>query len=381
MKNLDLMATTTFGLEAVVKREALALGLENVRVTDGRVHFKGDIEDLVRANLHFRCADRILINMGSFEATSFEMLFEGVKKLPWADWITKNGKFTVLAKSTRSALFSLSDIQSIVKKSVVEKLKLTYPVEYFEESGPEYTITASLVKDIATLTIDSTGAKNGLHKRGYRAQSAVAPLKETLAAGLILLSYWNKSRILLDPTCGSGTIAIEAALIAKNIAPGLNHKAVCETWPQVGADICKKLRSEAYSKIDKEIEPQIFGFDIDSEAIELAKNNANLAGVDDCVVFETKPLSKIELPGKYGVAISNPPYAERMGVMDEVERLYSDMGRVFRDDTWSVYVITSDEFFEEAYGKKANLKRKLFNGNIKVDYYQYQGERPPRLVT
>jgi len=373
MKNYKLIATAAFGLEAVVKREVQALGFTDINVVDGRIDFTGDI---CKANLWLRSADRVLLNMGQFKAFTFDELFEQTKALPWADWITKNGKFTVNAKSVRSTLFSLSDIQSIVKKAVVEKLKLTYQVERFAEDGPEYTIQAAILKDQVTITIDTTGARMGLFKRGYRANSAGAPLKETMAAALISLSYWRPGRILLDPTCGSGTIAIEAALMAKNIAPGLSRSFASEKWPQIPAANWKEARRQAYSVIDMSAKPLIYASDIDGDAIALAQENAAEAGVDDCIHFEQKPLNQLTLPGEYGVTISNPPYGERLSRLQEVEELYSDMGKLFNNPTWSVYVLTSDEFFESAYGKRANAKRKLFNGNIKVDYYQYFGKSP-----
>ncbi|MCL2421293.1 MAG: class I SAM-dependent RNA methyltransferase, partial [Defluviitaleaceae bacterium] len=366
MKMLNLIATAAFGLEAVVKREAEALGFSNIAVQDGRVNFTGTVESIATANLWLRSADRVQLNMGQFTALTFDELFEQTKALPWADWIPQNGKFTVLAKSIRSQLFSLSDIQSIVKKAVVEKLKQTYHIEYFPEDGPEYTIQTALLRDTATLAINTTGARMGLHKRGYRANSATAPLKETMAAALISLSYWKPDRILLDPTCGSGTIPIEAALIAKNIAPGLSRTFASESWPVIPAKVWKTARQQAYAAIDTFAEPLIFGSDMDPAAIALAEANAIEAGVDDCIRFEQKSLNEVVLPGAYGVAISNPPYGERMGRMQEVHALYADMGHVFNDPTWSVYVLTSDEFFEEAFGKRANAKRKLFNGNIKT---------------
>ena len=375
MEKFNLIATTAFGLEAVVKREVQALGFTDISVLDGRIDFSGDI---CRANLWLRSADRVLLRMGTFNAHSFDELFEQTKALPWADWVTKNGKFTVLAKSVKSKLFSLSDIQSIVKKAVVDKLKQTYNVERFTEDGPEYTIQAAILRDTVTITIDTTGARMGLFKRGYRENSAGAPLKETMAAALISLSYWKPGRIMLDPTCGSGTIAIEAALMAKNIAPGLSRSFASEKWPQIPAHRWKDARKQAYSVMKTEAEPLIYASDIDAGAIALAQANATEAGVDDCINFEQKPLNQITLPGQYGVAISNPPYGERLGRLQEVHDLYADMGKLFSDPTWSVYVLTSDEFFESAYGKRADAKRKLFNGNIKVDYYQYHGKRPER---
>jgi putative N6-adenine-specific DNA methylase len=377
MNKLDLTATASFGLEAVVKRELAALGIADVSVRDGQLNFTGTLETVAAANLWLRAADRVLLRVGNFNAFTFDELFENIRAVRWADWIPKDGKFTVLAKSVKSKLASPSDIQSITKKAIVEKLKQTYHLEHFPETGPEYTIRVAFLKDEATITIDTTGDKNGLHKRGYRAKSAGAPLKETMAAALIMLSYFKPDRALLDFTCGSGTIPIEAALIAKNIAPGLRRSFACEAWPQVPASIWKEARKRAYAAINTDIEPRIFGSDISPDAIELACANAELAGVDDCIRFEQKPLNEVTLPGKYGVAISNPPYGERLGRIEEIERLYADMGRLFSDPTWSVYVLTSDEFFESVYGKKANAKRKLFNGNIKTDYYQYYGSRPP----
>ena len=377
MQTLNLIATAAFGLEAVVKRELTALNVKNISVRDGWIYFTGGYEAIAAANMWLRSADRVLLMMGKFEALTFDELFEKTKALAWADWIPKNGKFTVLAKSVRSKLASLSDIQAIVKKAVVEKLKQTYKIERFPEDGPEYTIRVSVLKDEVTITIDTTGAKNGLHKRGYREKSAIAPLKETMAAALILLSYYKPGRTLLDFTCGSGTIPIEAALIAKNIAPGLFRTFACESWPRIPASVWKEARKNAYAAIDNSNSEQlIFGSDIDPVAIELAKANAELAGVDDCVYFECKPLNQVILPGKHGIAISNPPYGERLGRMNEINQLYADMGKLLGDSTWSVYVLTSDEFFESAFGRKASAKRKLFNGNIKTDYYQYYGQKP-----
>jgi len=381
-EQFNLIATTAFGLEAVVKREAISLGFPNIKVLDGRVDFSGDFYQIIKSNLWLRSADRVLLNMGQFKALTYDELFEGTKALPWADWITKNGKFTVLAKAVRSKLMSPSDIQSIVKKAVVDKLRQTYNVERFIEDGPEYTIQAAILKDEVTITIDTTGHKMGLFKRGYRDNSdgrsiASAPLKETMAAALISLSYWKPGRILLDPTCGSGTIPIEAALIAKNIAPGISRSFACEKWPQIPQSLWKEARKEAYAAIKTDdYDGLIFGSDIDPAVISLAQANAEEAGVDDCIRFENRPLNEVRLPGEYGVAIANPPYGERLGQLNQVEQLYKDMGHLFSDPTWSVYVLTSDEFFESAYGKRANAKRKLFNGNIKVDYYQYHGKRP-----
>lgn len=379
MSKLNFIATTTFGLEATVKREVIKLGYENIKVLDGRIDFQGDETTIVSSNIWLRSADRVWLNIGEFEAFTFDELFEKTKALPWTDFITEDGKFTVIGKSIKSQLFSISDCQAIVKKAVVEKLKLKYNKDWFDETGAEYRIQVGILKDHVTLMIDTTGP--GLHKRGYRDTATAAPLKETLAAALIDLSYWRKNRVLIDPVCGSGTIPIEAALIAKNIAPGISRKFVSENWPQISPKIWKEARAEAYEKIDVHFRPEIFGSDIDPKAIEIAKHNAKLAGVDDCIKFEVKDLNEIILPCDYGVVICNPPYGERIGTTKEVERLYKNMGNVFdMDPTWSVYVITSYEDFEKLYGRRADAKRKLFNGMIKTDYFQFQGTRPPKDV-
>lgn len=377
MEKLNLIATTTFGLEACVKREALTLGFENVNVSDGKVEFTGDLSSIPKANIWFRCAGRILLKIGEFKALTFDELFEKTKALNWGDWIPVDGKFTVTGKSVKSSLFSVSDCQAIVKKAVVEKLKLKYNTDWFDETGAEYTIQVALLKDIATLTIDTSGS--GLHKRGYRETAKIAPLKESLAAAMIELSYWNRHRILLDPFCGSGTIPIEAALIARNIAPGLNRKFASEQWEKIGTQLWKNERINAYKSIKYDVNPHIYGSDIDSEAIEIAKENAIKAGVDDCIDFQVKDLKDIKLIGNYGVLIANPPYGERIGEVKQTEELYTTLGKIFASNkTWSAYVITSMEYFEKLFGKKADAKRKLFNGRIKTDYYQYYGPRPPK---
>ena len=377
MKNVKIIATTTFGLEAIVKRELINMGYEEITVTDGAVEINGTPEDIPRLNINLRSADRILLVMGKFKAITFDDLFEGTKALPWADIIPGDGHFIVTGKSVKSTLFSVPDCQSIVEKAVVDRLKQKYKIDWFKKTGAVYKIQVSILKDIATLTIDTTGP--ALNKRGYRNTQVMAPLKETLAHALVDLSFYRPDRTLLDPCCGSGTIAIEAALKAKNIAPGISRKFVSEDWDIIDKTYWKNTRSAAFSAIRVDFVPTIFASDIDPKAIEIAKNNAINAGVDDCIVFENKPLGKIKLPGSYGVCVCNPPYAERMGELEDVEQLYRDMGKLFcTDNTWSVYVITSHEGFEQLYGKKADKKRKLFNGNVKVDYYQYFGLRPPK---
>ncbi|MCL2576102.1 MAG: class I SAM-dependent RNA methyltransferase [Defluviitaleaceae bacterium] len=378
MDKLHFIATATFGLEATVKRELTALGLEIKATLDGRVDFYGTLDDMVRANLWLRASDRILLVMGEFDATTFDGLFEGTKALPWENFITKDGKFTVEGKSIKSTLFSVPDCQAIVKKAVVERLKTKYKIDWFPETGAAYKIQVALLKDKVTLTIDTTGA--GLHKRGYRAQnSSKAPIKETLAAAMIELSYWRRDRALLDPMCGSGTIAIEAALAAKNIAPGINRKFVSEDWVQVGKNIWKNARENAENAIYKGDIAQIFASDIDKKMVQEAKAHAEAAGVADYIQFSVADVTKKGLPCEYGILMTNPPYGQRIGEAGDLPQIYNALKNLIpKTSTWSAYIITSDETFEQHFGRKANAKRKLFNGATKVDYYQYYGPKPPR---
>lgn len=375
MTNIQLIATSTFGLEAVVKREVEQLGYKEITVENGKITFSCDESGVPRTNLWLRTADRVLLKMGEFKALSFEELFQGTKALPWDEWITEDGEFTVTGKSVNSKLYSVPDCQAIVKKAVVEKLKEKYKTDWFKESGPKFTIQVSILKDIATLTIDTSG--DGLHKRGYRVKNVEAPIKETLAAAIVSLSYWNSSRVLLDPFCGSGTIPIEAAMMGRNIAPGLQRSFASEKWPRIGDTLWKKARKEAFKEINQNTDINIYASDINPKAVEAAKENAYEAGVDDCISFDVKDMSNIDISNDYGVIICNPPYGERLGEKKEAEDLYKKMGKIFKElDTWSIYVITSNEDFEQLYGKKADKKRKLYNGRIKVDYYQYYGPRP-----
>lgn len=377
MEEIQLIATATFGLEAVVKRELLNLGYKDLQVENGKVTFKAKEKDIPLANLWLRSADRVLLKMGEFKATSFEELFEKTKALPWDEWITEDGEFTVEGKSIDSQLYSISDSQAIVKKAVVEKLRTKYDREWFEETGAKFTIEVSLLKDIATLTIDTSGV--GLHKRGYRVDSVEAPLKETLAAALVQLSYWSKNRFLLDPFCGSGTIPIEAAMIGRNMAPGLNRNFASEEWPRVKKEYWQKARREAWEVMDQETKLNIIASDIDRRATRAAKENAESIGIEEDIKFILKDFRDLQLYDKYGVIITNPPYGERIGEREEIHQLYGDMGEIFKElDTYSIYVLTSNEDFERLYGERANRKRKLYNGRIKVDYYQYYGPRPPR---
>ena len=377
MKKVELIATSTFGLEAVVKREVQSLGYKEISVENGRVNFTADIKAIPKANLWLRTADRVLLKVGEFKAKSFEELFENTKSLPWEDWITEDAEFTVIGKSINSKLFSVPDCQAIVKKAVVEKLKTVYNIDWFEETGPRYTIQIALLKNIATLTIDTSG--EGLHKRGYRETALEAPLKETLASAMIQLSYWNKDRVLVDPFCGAGTIPIEAAMIGKNIAPGLQRSFASQDWPQIGEKLWKEERANALRAIKQDVKLKIQASDIDENAIEIAKNNASIAGVDDCIDFKVMDVGKLELKEEYGVIICNPPYGERLSETKEVIQLYGIIGKKFNKlNTWSNYILTSFENFEKYYNKWADRKRKLYNGRLKVEYYQYFGPRPPR---
>jgi len=377
MEEIELIATSTFGLEAVVKRELLSLGYEDLKVENGKITFKATEKDIPRVNLWLRSADRVLLKMGEFKATTFDELFERTKALPWDEWITEDGEFIVEGKSVNSQLFSISDCQAIVKKAVVEKLKTKYPRDWFEETGARFTIEVSLLKDVATLTIDTSG--DGLHKRGYRVDSVEAPLKETLAAALVQLSYWNKNRLLIDPFCGSGTIPIEAAMIGKNIAPGLNRNFASEGWPRVDKRYWQDARREAWDLMLLDERLNIIASDIDEKAIKTAKKNAEVIGLEEDINFIRQDVRDLKIEEEYGVIITNPPYGERIGEKKEVEKLYIDIGNKFRNlDTFSIYVLTSNEDFEKLYGKPASRRRKLYNGRIKVDYYQYYGPKPPK---
>ncbi|MBW4828031.1 MAG: class I SAM-dependent RNA methyltransferase [Clostridiaceae bacterium] len=377
MGQIELIATSTFGLESVVKREVSTLGYEDIEVENGKVTFKCDEKAIPKSNIWLRTADRVLLKMGEFKATSFEELFERTKALPWEDWITEDGEFTVVGKAVDSKLMSVPDCQAIVKKAVVEKLRTKYNTEWFKETGAKFTIQVSILKDIATLTIDTSG--EGLHKRGYRLESVEAPIKETLAAALVQLSFWNHERVLVDPFCGSGTIAIEAAMIGKNIAPGIQRNFAAEEWPRVKKEYWKDERISARKAIIQDRDLKIIASDIDKKAAKIAEENAFEIGVDDCIEFKTEDVLNLKLNDKYGVIISNPPYGERIGEKEEVEKLYREIGKRFNKlDTWSIYILTSNTGFEKLYGKKADRRRKLFNGRIRVDYYQYYGPRPPR---
>jgi len=380
MEKIQLIATAAFGIEAVVGRELKWLGYDDQLIENGKVTFAGDERAICRTNLWLRSADRVLVKMGEFKALSFEELFEKTKALPWDEWIPENAEFPVEGKSIQSKLASVPDCQAIVKKAVVEKLKQKYKREWFEENGPRYRIEVALLKDVATLTIDTSGA--GLHKRGYRKLVGGAPLKETLASAMILISRWNKDRVLIDPFCGSGTIPIEAAMIACNIAPGLKRSFAAEAWPGIPETFWKEAREEANDLAEYGKELRIRGSDISEEAMRLARYHAREAGVESYIHLQRMNVTDISSRYKYGFIICNPPYGERLGEMREVEKLYRQMGKVFSTlDTWSYYIITSHPEFEKHFGRKADKKRKLYNGRIMCNYYQYFGPPPPKKDT
>lgn len=377
MAKIDLIATSAFGLEAVVAREVRQLGYEEVSVENGKVTFTADLAAICRANLWLRSADRVLLKLGEFKATTFDELFEKTKALPWTDWLPMDANFPVEGKSINSKLYSVPDCQAIVKKAVVEKMKTKYKRPWFEENGPHYTIEVALLKDIATLTIDTSGT--GLHKRGYRKLSSPAPLKETLAAAMVLLSRWFPDRSLIDPCCGSGTIPIEAALIGLNIAPGLNRQFAAENWPNVPSQLWQQAREEAESLIRQDLSLKIIGTDIDEEVLSLARYHARQAKVEKHIHFQRQPLAQVGSQAKYGWLITNPPYGERLGELKEAETLYQEMNVAFKNlDTWSFYILTSHPRFEQIFGRQADKKRKLYNGRIQCNFYQFFGPKPPK---
>lgn len=376
MDKFRCIATAAFGIESVLAYEVKALGFEQVEVCNGYVEYDADLQGICRSNLWLRTAERVFIKMGSFKAESFEELFQGVKRLPWGDWLSGDSEFPVNGKSVKSKLFSVSDCQAITKKAIVECMKSETGIEWFPEKGPKFPITVALLKDEATLMIDTSG--EGLHRRGYRAKGNEAPLKETLASALVQLSRWRSDQALTDPFCGTGTILIEAAMLACNIAPGLNRKFISETWPGIPSELWKTERKAAYGAIKTGLELRITGTDKDSQAIRTAKKNAEEAGVEDCIVFETMDLSAFSMKDS-GVIVTNPPYGERMGEIEEVRELYKLLGSKMKTmESWSLNAITAYEEFESAYGKKALKNRKIYNGRIKCYFYQYPGTRPLR---
>lgn len=378
MDKITLIATLSFGLEAVVKRELMALGFENIKASNGKVEFEATPDDIATANLWLRSVDRVLLKMAAFPATTFDDLFEQTKALPWESWITKDGKFTVTGKSIKSTLGSVRACQSIVKKAVVERLKEKYNTSWFEETGPDFTIQVSILQDIAQLTIDTSGS--GLHKRGYRLQAGQAAIKETLAAALVQLSFWNKDRLLIDPMCGSGTILIEAAMLARKIAPGLKKEFASEFWPNISKNIWLQAREAAHDAIDRDSQIIIYGYDVENDMISACKANAKRAGVNRDIIFSQRDIRELWIDQQYGIVISNPPYGIKLAELQELNNIYISMHKTFRKKKgWSVYILTADKKFPDFFKRaKPDRVRKLYNGNIEVNYYQYYGERPPR---
>jgi len=374
MKKYSLVATAAMGLEAIVAKEVRDLGYE-CTVDNGKVHYKGDERAIARSNMWLRTADRVKIVVGEFKATTFDELFEKTKALNWHDYLPVNAQFPVAGKSVKSKLFSVSDCQAIVKKAIVQSLSTHYKkTGWLEENGPLFKLEVSILKDIATLTIDTSG--HGLHRRGYRTGQGEAPIKETLAAALIQLTNWTPDRPFVDPFCGSGTIPIEAALIGQNIAPGFNREFLSEEWDWMSAKLWDEVRMEAEDLANYDQPLDITGTDIDHKMVKIAEENAFEAGLGDLVQFKQMQVRDFTTLKENGVIVGNPPYGERLGDKPSVQRMYREMGQAFEPlETWSIYMLTSDEEFEEQYGKKATKKRKLFNGFIRTDYYQYWGRR------
>lgn len=378
-KSFELIAPCHFGLESVLKKEILDLGYEIVAVEDGRVTFKGDESVIPRANIFIRTAERILLKMGSFKATTFDELFEGTKALPWEEYLPRDAKFWVTKATTnKSALFSGSSIQSIVKKAIVDRMKQTYRVNFFEEDGDEYPIRVFIFKDMVSIGLDTTGTS--LHKRGYRQLVGKAPISETLASALLMLTPWNKDRVLVDPFCGSGTFPIEAAMIGANIAPGMNREFTSDSWIKV---IPKKawydVYDEAHDMIRHDVEMNIQGYDLDPEIVKCAMANAKEAGVDKYIHFQARDIKDLRHPKHYGFIITNPPYGERLEEKEALPELYRTIGESYAGlNDWSMYLITSYEDAEKYIGRKADKNRKIYNGMIKSYFYQFMGPKPPK---
>lgn len=373
----ELIATATFGLEAVVRREIEELGYDIIKTEDGKVTFAGDERAIVRANLWLRTADRVLLKVAEFPAVEFEDLFQGIKAYPWERIIPVDGKFTVTCSTVRSGLHNPPAIQSVSKKAIVERLKIAYGFEHFRETGAEYTVKVTMLKDRATITIDTSGT--GLHKRGYRVANVEAPIKETLAAALVQLSFWKPDRVLIDPCCGSGTIPIEAAMIAKGIAPGADRHFACERWHIIDRRLWNEEREEMRrSMTEADGTCRIFARDIDTRAIAAAKKNAAAAGVADIIDFAREDIRRSlpEAECEDAIILTNLPYGERIGSEEENKEIYRALKRAMAENPrWSVFAITSDRKIEDAVGRKASRRRKLYNGNIETTYYQFHGEK------
>ena len=379
MKTFQLVAPCHFGLEAVLKREIYDLGYEITKVEDGRVTFEGDLEAICRGNVFLRTAERLMVQVGRFHATTFDELYEGIKALPWEQWIPKDGKFWVTkASSVKSKLFSASDIQSIAKKAMVDHLRGVYSVQWFEENGAAFPVRIFLLKDEVTVALDTTGEP--LHKRGYRTWTSKAPISETLAAALIMLTPWKKDRILIDPFCGSGTFLIEAAMMAANMAPGMNRSFTAEQWGHVlPKQMWYDVIEEAREMIEEDASPDLQGYDVDPDMVRIARENAKQAGVAHMIHFQQRDVAETRHSKKYGFIITNPPYGERLEEKKDLPQLYRSIGQVYAGlDSWSMYVITSYEDAERYIGRKADKNRKLYNGMIRTYFYQFMGPKPPK---
>ena len=378
MERFELIAPCHFGLEAVMKREILDLGYEVSQVEDGRVTFIGDAEAVCRANIFLRTTERILLKVGSFKAETFEELFQGTRAIPWEQYIPRDGKFWVAkASSIKSRLFSPSDIQSIMKKAMVERMKGAYGITWFPEDGASYPLRVFLYKDVVTVAMDTSG--DSLHKRGYRTLTSKAPITETLAAALLMLTPWKPDRILVDPFCGSGTFPIEAAMMAANMAPGMNREFLAEDWKNLIPKKCwYEAMDEANDLVKNDISVDIQGYDIDGEIVRAARANAAAAGVDHLIHFQQRPVSQLSHPKKYGFLITNPPYGERIEDKKNLPELYKTIGERFAAlDSWSAYIITAYEDTERYFGRKADKNRKIYNGMMKTYFYQFMGPKPP----
>lgn len=378
MKKMSFIAPCHFGLESVLKREILDLGYEVTAVEDGRVTFEGDAAALCRANIFLRTAERVLIRVGSFHAETFEELFQGTKNLSWEDYIPEDGKFWVAkAASVKSKLFSPSDMQSIMKKAMVERLRSVYHKEWFAESGNSFPVRVFLMKDEVVIGLDTTG--ESLHKRGYRKLTAKAPIAENLAAALIMLTPWKRDRILVDPFCGSGTFPIEAAMMAARMAPGVNRSFLAEDWDHiVERKAWYQAVEEANDMLDLDVEVDIQGYDIDDKMVAIARENARLAGVEQMIHFQRRGVDQLSHPKKYGFLITNPPYGERIEDKANLPNLYRTLGERYKAlDSWSLYVISAYEKAEQYLGRKADKNRKIYNGMMKTYYYQFMGPKPP----
>jgi len=376
MTKIKLLASTAFGLEALAARELNKLGYDEVEVQNGRVIYSADEEGICRSNLWLRCADRVGVIMGEFTAKSFEELFQQTKALPWEEWLPPDACFPVSGKSVRSKLFSVPDCQSIVKKAIVERLKDTWGISWFEETGSLYAVQVAILKDVVTLTIDTSG--KGLNKRGYRALAGEAPIKETLAAAMVYLSHWKPERALIDPFCGTGTIPVEAAFIGQNRAPGLLREFSASAWPLISEKVWAKAKEEAYDLWQKDLPLNIYGSDLDGNALKLARIHAEEAGLKDSIYFQKLAVKDLRSRFRYGHIITNPPYGQRLTIDEDQGNPYMELGEVFNMlSDWSLHLITSLPKPEQYIGRRWDKSRKLYNGRLECHFYQFYGPKPP----